>query len=285
MEKLCKLALGLSLIYSTSVAQFKPNYNKLQNKTGFMENLSSDASTFYNVGTNFFASPFNFTSEDYLFSALVMSATALSSTLDLSVRNQISKTQSLTMDRVTMFGERMGNPQYGTLLGGALYLGGHFIGDKYLRETGQILVEAILFNGIVTQGLKMTFGRSRPGFDDGHYDFSIFEFENEDDNHSFPSGHTSTAFAITTVLSERVNNTYASILLYSLAGLTAYQRVYANRHWFSDTVIGAILGTAIGKKVISLHTDLGDENSSENNLNLSPYVSGNTYGLGMQLNF
>lgn len=285
LKKISTLVFALSLLCSISSAQFKSYISDVPPTTSFLDNLSNDGTTFYNVGINFFKSPLNFTADDYYLSALVLGATALSSSLDYSLQREVAKTKSQTMDNITIFGERLGNPQYGTLVGGALYLGGHLIGDKYLRETGQILVEAILFNGIVTQVMKMTFRRMRPDSEEGNYDFGMFEFESEAGDDSFPSGHTSTAFTIATVLSKRIDNTYASILLYSMAGLTAYQRVYANRHWFSDTVLGAVLGTVIGNKIVSLHLDQTENNSARKTLNLSPYIAGSTYGLGIQLNF
>jgi len=279
------VVFAFSLFCTTSVAQFNSYASNESIKTSFLDNLSNDGTTFYNVGVDFFKSPLNFTAEDYFISAFLLGATALSSSLDYSLQREVAKTRSLTMDNITIFGERLGNPQYGTLLGGALYLGGHLIGDKYLRETGQILVEAILFNGIVTQAMKMTFRRMRPGYQEGNYDFEVLEFNGEDGADSFPSGHTSTAFTIATVLSDRIDNTYASILLYSMAGLTAYQRIYADRHWFSDTVLGAVLGTVIGNKIVSLHLDQNKNSSIQKNLNLSPYISGGTYGVGMTFNF
>ena len=37
--------------------------------------------------------------------------------------------------------------------------------------------------------------------------------------------------------------------LYALAGVTAWSRVYHDNHWFSDTFLGAALGTSVGLAV------------------------------------
>jgi membrane-associated phospholipid phosphatase len=57
---------------------------------------------------------------------------------------------------------------------------------------------------------------------------------------SFPSGYSKVAFALSSVLSERIHNTAVSIGLYSLAGMTALARVYHDEHWFSDVFLGAV---------------------------------------------
>jgi hypothetical protein len=64
---------------------------------------------------------------------------------------------------------------------------------------------------------------------------------------SFPSEHTTLAFAIGTVLAESGNDRYRwvrRVLGYGVGGLTAYERLKHNAHWLSDTVAGGALGAA-----------------------------------------
>ena len=64
---------------------------------------------------------------------------------------------------------------------------------------------------------------------------------------SFPSEHTTLAFAIGTVFAESGNGRYRwvrRVLGYGVAGFTAYERLNHNAHWLSDTVAGAALGAA-----------------------------------------
>jgi membrane-associated phospholipid phosphatase len=71
-------------------------------------------------------------------------------------------------------------------------------------------------------------------------------------NSSFPSGHSTVAFAIATVVATSYNKTiWVPIVCYTLAGLTALSRVYQNDHWFSDVFVGSALGFAIGKTIIN----------------------------------
>jgi membrane-associated phospholipid phosphatase len=64
---------------------------------------------------------------------------------------------------------------------------------------------------------------------------------------SFPSWHSTAAFAVGTVLAESGNDAYRwlrRLLGYGLGVATSYERLKHNAHWLSDTVAGAALGAA-----------------------------------------
>jgi hypothetical protein len=229
-------------------------------------------------------SPVQFDADDYLLTGTILGLTATSTSLDDHFRSGALKIKSKTNDRMSNFTEKFGDTRYGILLSGALYGSGLIFEDSYTRQTGQMLAEAILFSGLITTGAKMLFNRARPFTNEGRYDLDLFEFESDFDETSLPSGHTSTAFTMATILSNRINNSYASIALYSLAGMTALQRIYVDKHWFSDTILGAAIGTVVGLKIISLHDNDAKE---EGGLTYSifPKVNSGNYGLGFTLNF
>jgi membrane-associated phospholipid phosphatase len=87
--------------------------------------------------------------------------------------------------------------------------------------------------------------------EEGTHKFNFFRISN--DYLSMPSGDATAAFAVSSALSEKFGNTYASIGLYSLATLTAFSRVYDDQHWLSDTFFGAAIGTFMGVTVAHLH--------------------------------
>lgn len=99
------------------------------------------------------------------------------------------------------------------------------------RHDGEGSVElgkAFVTNFAATEALKFIVGRERP---DGS------------DHRSFPSGHTSTAFQAASFIQIRYG--WAGGIP-ALAGATfvGYSRVRAHRHYVSDVVAGAVLGTA-----------------------------------------
>lgn len=253
-------------------------------QTGLMSNLKNDALSFYNTSAGILSSPLYFDDDDFIMTGIIVGATAFSLTFDNPIRNKAEEIQSSPLDKITRWGENFGNGRYVIGLSGLLYIGGHIFADNELRKTGLMLTEAIFMNGVITTGLKIITGRSRPSRNNGNTDMDFFEMEFEDEENSLPSGHTSTAFAVATVLSERIENLYASIGLYSLAGLTAFQRIYKDKHWLSDTILGAALGTVIGLKVVKLNSE-SENNDSSLNLNIAPVVNSNGYGVGVVFHF
>jgi len=61
--------------------------------------------------------------------------------------------------------------------------------------------------------------------------------------YSFPSGHTTTAFMVFFFLAILSRSNVLKFILFVIALLTAYSRVYLSQHFFEDIVAGSILGT------------------------------------------
>jgi membrane-associated phospholipid phosphatase len=92
---------------------------------------------------------------------------------------------------------------------------------------------------------------------------------------SFPSEHTTAAFAIGTVLAESGNGEYRWIrrfLGYGTAGFTAYERLKHNAHWLSDTVAGGALGAASAS--FAMHRQRGVDSQRDSSLALTPIAGG-----------
>jgi membrane-associated phospholipid phosphatase len=92
---------------------------------------------------------------------------------------------------------------------------------------------------------------------------------------SFPSEHTTAAFAIGTVLAESGNDDYRwvrRVLGYGAAGFTAYERLKHNAHWLSDTVAGGALGAASAQFAMNRRRNGDAERVS--NIELTPLYRG-----------
>jgi len=69
---------------------------------------------------------------------------------------------------------------------------------------------------------------------------------------SFPSGHTTVAFAAATVFASEYRNTTAiPIIAYSAATLIGLSRITQNAHWFTDVIAGAANGFLAGKNIVN----------------------------------
>jgi membrane-associated phospholipid phosphatase len=135
-----------------------------------------------------------------------------------------------------------------TLIGiGALYGYGLFFDDKEVRRLGLQTIEAAGYSGLITTVLKSIVGRSRPYANEGKLKLRPFNVNAA--YTSFPSGHSTVAFAVSTVLANSTDNIYLKILSYSPSALVAGARLYHNAHWFSDVIAGGLIGYFVGDYV------------------------------------
>jgi membrane-associated phospholipid phosphatase len=95
--------------------------------------------------------------------------------------------------------------------------------------------------GLIANLTKNIIGRARPKLFDtmGTLDFKLFAFS--PDYASFPSGHATNIFAFATVIAMLWPR--GRVLLYTVAVWIAASRVLIGEHYFTDVVVGAILGT------------------------------------------
>jgi len=62
-------------------------------------------------------------------------------------------------------------------------------------------------------------------------------------DHSFPSGHTTAAFSGAGFIHKKYGWQYAAPA-YAAASFVGWSRVYSNKHWASDVLVGAVIGIA-----------------------------------------
>lgn len=70
--------------------------------------------------------------------------------------------------------------------------------------------------------------------------------------HSFPSGHTATAFAIAVMLTYFLKKPVYAVLFFLLAAIAGFSRVYLMQHFFEDVLAGATVGIFSAVAVIFL---------------------------------
>ncbi|MEG2118425.1 MAG: phosphatase PAP2 family protein [Clostridia bacterium] len=108
---------------------------------------------------------------------------------------------------------------------------------KKYRKIGITLAVALIINTIFTNGIiKPCIARERPFI----VDSSIQILISPPHGTSFPSGHTSSAFAVASVLMfyNRRFGTIAAII----AVLIGFSRLYLRVHFLTDVIAGAVLG-------------------------------------------
>lgn len=148
------------------------------------------------------------------------------------------------------FSEPFGNPYWMGALGLSTYLGASLSGQEELQNVSSTALQAMLTGGVAVMSLKLLFHRVRP---EEQVILDPYQFNGPGiakENLSFPSGHSTIAFALASSISAYYDDRlYLALPLYAMASLTAWQRVYQQKHWPSDVLMGALLGTFIGRKV------------------------------------
>lgn len=147
------------------------------------------------------------------------------------------------------------------IVGGSMYAVGR-IGDMPgVAAVGLRGTEAVLLSYAVVWTGKNLAGRARPDHDpDNPLNFGFGRgFRGGTDYRSFPSGHSAAAFAAAASMTAEAHRywpertPYLAPALYGAATLVAASRMYHNRHWASDVVIGAAIGTFSGMKIVRYH--------------------------------
>ena len=145
-----------------------------------------------------------------------------------------------------------------TTFGAALALGAVAEGGRGAFVNALTLAEALVLTSGLTQIAKYTVARARPYVRlqrEQNRDFVA----GRDDHLSFFSGHTSSTFALAvaagTTASLRGQRMQAVVwpVGLTLACLTGYLRMAADRHYFTDVLTGALVGSLVGVLVPFLH--------------------------------
>ena len=112
-----------------------------------------------------------------------------------------------------------------------LFAAGRMTGSSAFRAATYDIAQAVIIDNVYTTLAKHAVNRTRP---DGS------------DNLSFPSGHTSSAFAMATVAHHHFGPR-VWIPAYLVAGGIGVSRIQSNKHNLSDVLAGAALGYIVGR--------------------------------------
>lgn len=126
-----------------------------------------------------------------------------------------------------------------TLIPASVLAAGLVTNDKTTLQKGLYLVETVAGSTFITYALKYGCNRQRPF----KANPDIIPVGNGGPGSpSFPSGHTSVAFAAATSLTLAYFKWYVAVPAFAWAGSVAYSRMYLGVHYPSDVVAGAVIG-------------------------------------------
>lgn len=134
----------------------------------------------------------------------------------------------------------------------SLYAMGHYHYIPKGKENAYMAAGGLALNTLITFGLKYSVSRERPFVNNP----AIYK-KTHAGPYSFPSGHTSTAFATATSLTLAYPKWYVAAPAYVWAGAVGYSRMHLGVHYPSDVLAGAIIGTLSSFVAFKVNQKLG----------------------------
>lgn len=161
---------------------------------------------------------------------------------------------------------KAGGATYTVPLTLGLFAAGRFAEGSRFRAFSYDATQAMIVNGVYTTALKKIVSRPRP---DGS------------DRLAFPSGHTSSAFALATVAQAHYG-WKAGVPSYLAASAIGLSRVTNNKHSLSDVVAGATIGLITGRTAVRVN---GEPVGRKRTFTLHPMSDAQGTGVGLGASF
>lgn len=107
-----------------------------------------------------------------------------------------------------------------------------------------VLIATMLYTGFFTQVIKLIVQHPRPSvyFENITPIYTIKNYVLQN-SLSFPSGHTTCIFSLAITLSYIIAAKNRQVLLFCIALIVAFSRVYLSQHFFKDLLAGSLIGT------------------------------------------
>jgi len=142
----------------------------------------------------------------------------------------------------------MGSGQYILPLSAALYTAGRLSKDASLRDAGLGCAEGHLSSAGVRELIYLSVSRQRPRDTEDPHHISL-PGRKDWSWHSFLSGHIANSMSCASFLAHRFDLGPFAAIPYAYSAAIGIGRMADGRHWFSDTMTGALVGFAIGKGI------------------------------------
>jgi membrane-associated phospholipid phosphatase len=184
----------------------------------------------------------------YIFLLIVFPFIVHSQNADLRILKSINQTDHPAWDNAMKVASDGVYP-FMVISPAALWITGYVNKDENMKRNGVKTVIAIGANIAIMEGLKETIKRPRP-YTTYPDDIVV---RKKAPGFSFPSGHTSCAFATATTLTLSTKKWYVAVPAFTYAGIVGYSRMRLGAHYGSDVLAGIIVG--VGTSLLTWQCD------------------------------
>ncbi len=171
-----------------------------------------------------------------IFSLLSLPLSLSSQNLDIRILRSINSPGNLPADKFFQFVSNS-NVYIIAAVPATMGIAGLITCDDQLIRKACVSIAAIAVNGCITAALKYSIDRERP-----YVTYTDITKKSGGGSPSFPSGHTSGAFATATSLSLVYTKWYIIVPAFAWAGTVGYSRMRLGVHYPSDVLAGAMVG-------------------------------------------
>jgi len=199
----------------------------------------------------FIKQPTKWNSNDWLKLGIVAASALIVMPFDERITNSTQGEQHYYSSAPIEGGRMYGEWYSIAIVSGSVGLYGIIAHDTSAKKIAIELFQSGFYAELLTTTLKVIVGRARPAITNDAFTYKPFSFDYY--YQSMPSGHTTSAFAMSTVLSRHAHSTGLKILAYVPAGFTMFSRIYQHKHWLSDEIPAAAIGFVVGNWVVDLH--------------------------------
>jgi membrane-associated phospholipid phosphatase len=214
-------------------------------------------------------SPARWQQRDWVKLDIFVTGTASLTFVDQSVKDYFQSHRNKSEDYISRNILEHFGAEHSILLISGMFTYGMLANEKRSVSTALLALESFALATLLVRVPKNLIGRRRP---DAWPPSTPSDWDGPFQGTSFPSGHTTASFAVASVIAAQYRDIkWIPIAAYSVASLAGISRIYDNKHWLSDVVAGAVVGTLVGNFV--------SHRSADSKLSVVPFGNSNYQGV------
>lgn len=216
------------------------------------------------------ASPFRKDLRALLIGGVATTGVSYASKYSVSIPLQDHVQKHKPLGKFSTLGDQLGRIIPNGIYAAYYLLDFYFTDDLSSKGKSFAMIGATMYSTFVTSVIKYTVQEERPN--------------GSPEKVSFPSGHTTSAFAFAAVVAQE-HDWYWGAAAYAMAGFAGFSRINDNSHYLHDVIGGAVIGSLYGLGVVRNSKGMSEKSPLFSKVQFSPILADGVLGLQAQINW